>query len=101
MAKRMLTRASTQLLAGAEATARNGITFAFTCKTLSDGSPATVYANVRITNSGDVNVCDYEVRRGETPDMDEEASVQFSDSDTGDEGTLEGYSLPDFVSRAQ
>ncbi|HET9178715.1 MAG TPA: hypothetical protein VFQ24_10210 [Terriglobia bacterium] len=92
---------STLRLAGAEVTACDGLTFAFTCETLSDGTPRTIYANVRIMNSGEVNVCDYEVRRGQVPRMDREPPMLFPDSDGLDESTLEGYCLADFVSRTQ
>src|SRR5215472_17588593 len=99
MAKRTLARASTLILAGAKATTRNGLTFAFTCETLSDGTPTTIYANVRITDSGDVNVCDYEVCRAQIPGMDQKGPTPLADSDSADEIALEGYCLGEFVSR--
>lgn len=97
----MTAPSSTLLLKGAEVTACNGLTFTFTCETLSDGTARTIYANVRIMNGGEVNVCDYEVRRGQISHMDREPSMLFSDSDGMDESTLEGYCLADFVSRTQ
>lgn len=101
MAKRMPASSSTLHLAGAEVTARDSLTFAFTCQTLSDGTPRTIYANLRILNSGEVNVCDYEVWRGLIPGMDQEPPMLFPDSESVDESTLEGYCLADFVSRTQ
>ncbi|HEX5410543.1 MAG TPA: hypothetical protein VFZ27_01635 [Terriglobia bacterium] len=101
MADKRLARASTLLLKGAEVTARNGLKFAFTCETLSDGTPRTIYADVRIMNSGEVNVCDYEVWRGQMPGRDLEPPTLFPDIDSADESTLEGYCLADFVSRTQ
>lgn len=100
MAKGTLAPASALALAGAETTTRNGLTFAFTCKSLSDGTPTTIYANVRITNSGEVTVCDYEVRRGQNPGTDQEAVGLYPDDDM-DGSALEGYCLADFVSRTQ
>jgi hypothetical protein len=101
MAKRMPAPSSTLRLAGADITARDGLTFAFTCETLSDGTPRTIYANVRLMNTGEVNVCDYEVWKGLIPGMEHEPPMLFPDSDSMDESTLEGYCLADFVSRTQ
>lgn len=100
MAKGTLTPAPTLALAGAEATTRNGLTFVFACETLSDGTPTMIYANVRITNSGEVRVRDYEVRRGQNPGTDQEA-VGLCSNDDMDGSALAGYYLADFVSRTQ
>lgn len=101
MAKKGLARSSTLHLAGAEVTARDGLSFAFTCETLSDGTPRTIYANVKVMNSGEVNVCDYEVWRGQIHGMGDAVPMLFPDSDSIEESSLEGYCLADFVSRAQ
>ena len=97
----MLAHASTLLSAGAEAGARNGLRFAFTCESFCDGTPTTIYGNVRIMNGGEVNVYGYEVRRGEVPGTDEQGPMSFPDSDSVDKSAFEGYCGADFVSRTQ
>jgi hypothetical protein len=101
MANRMLAHASTLLSAGAEAGARNGLRFVFTCESFSDGTPTTVYVNVRITNSDEVSVCGFEVRRGQVPGTDQKGPMPFPDSDSMDESSFEDYCGADFVSRTQ
>jgi hypothetical protein len=97
----MLAHASTLLSAGAHVSERNGLRFAFTCESFCDGTPTTIYVNVRITNGGEVNVYGYEVRRGEVPGTDQKGPMFFPDSDSVDESAFEGYYGADFVSRTQ
>jgi hypothetical protein len=101
MAKRKLVPASTPLSPGAEVDARNAFKFVFTCETFSDGRQKTIYASIKITNNGEVNVSDYEVIRGQIPGMDRDTAILLPDSDSMDGGTVEVFCLSNFDSHIQ
>jgi hypothetical protein len=101
MAKRKLAPASTLLSPSVEGYGRNALEFVFTCETFSDGSQKTIYASVKIANNGEVNVCDYEVIRGQIPGMDRDTAMLLPDSDGMDGGTVEGFCLSNFDSHIQ
>lgn len=70
------------LMPGAEINDSNIIRFIFTCKTLSDGSEKAVSVRCRISASGEVSVCNYEVAGDPAPGMELDAAMLFPD-DTG------------------
>lgn len=71
-----------KLLPDAEIYDPNIIRFIFTCKTLSDGSEKAVSVRCRVSASGEVSVCDYEVAGDPAPGMEQDAAMLFPD-DTG------------------
>ena len=99
MAKKTLVPGSTLLLPGRDVYSRKALNFVFTCETFSDGSQKTIFASVRITNNGEVNVCDYEVIKGELPGTYQDTAMLFQDG--VDEGTVEGFCLADDDNRTQ
>ena len=99
MANRTLVPGSTLLLPGADVYSRKALKFVFTCETFSDGSQRTIFASVRITNNGELNVGDYEVIEGEIPCMDQDTAMLFQDD--VDEGTVERFCLADDDSLTQ
>jgi hypothetical protein len=99
MAKKTLVPGSTLLPPGADVYSRKALKFVFTCETFSDRSQKTIFASVRITNNGEVNVCDYEVIKGEFPCMDQDTAMLFQGD--VDEGTVEGFCLADDDSPTQ
>ena len=101
MVKKMLGPASIMQLSGAEAYARNALKFGFTCETFSDGTPMTIFASVKITTNGEVSVCDFEVIRDQISGMEQDTAVLFPDSNSVDEGTVEGFCLADDDNRTQ
>jgi hypothetical protein len=101
MAKTMLAPGSIMHLSGAEGYARNVIKFIFTCRAYSDGTQKAIYASVKIATNGDVNVCDFEVIRDQIPGMEQGTAMLFSDSESVDESTVEGYCLANFDSHIQ
>jgi hypothetical protein len=101
MAKRTQAPASTLLLRGTPVNARNGLMFAFSCKTLSDGTPRTIYVSVQIAANGEVSVRDYEERREVLPGMDEDSAMLLPDRNSVDEGTDEDLCLANLDSRPE
>lgn len=99
MAKRLPVPGSTLFLPGAGVYGRKALGFVFTCEAFSDGIQKTVYASVRITNNGEVDVCDYGVIKGQLPGTDQHTAMLFSDG--VNEGAVEGSCLVDEDSRTQ
>jgi hypothetical protein len=99
MVKIRMDPAFTMLLPEAEIYDPNVIRFIFTCKALSDGSQKTLSVCCKITASGEVSVCDYEVGGGPLPGLDQDAAMLFPDDSGMDDDTDEACYLADFGSR--
>lgn len=89
------------LLFGALAFARNVFKFTFTGETFSDGTQGTIYASIKITKNGEVNVCEYQDTMGQYLGMYQDTAMLFPDNNSVDGGTVEDYCLANFGSRTQ
>ena len=83
MVKIDLAPALTLLLPGAEDYAGDVFKLIFTCKTFSDSTQKSISVRVKITASGEVNMCGYEVIGGQVRGMDQDTAETYYLSNLG------------------
>jgi uncharacterized protein (DUF2141 family) len=85
--------ASIILLFGAMAYARDVSNFKFSDERFPDGAQGTIYASIKITNDGELNVCKYESTDGQFLGIYQDTNMLFPRNGSVDAGTVKNYCL--------